>query len=637
MLKPSTCVRSAIAAIALTAIGTTTGCEQTASTPLLGESHDDSLETTAGAISGGYNDFDTHGVVGLVSFGGGGLGICSGTLIAPNVVLTAQHCIARVSNEVGGGVQCGTTGFGTKYNAQSMRVTTWAQMTQNPESYKQVREIVVPPGSSTFCGNDIALMILSDRVEASEATPITPRVDSALVAETPWVSAAGEGYSAVGYGNVNGAGQGSGQRRRRDNLQVTCVHEQCPAYAVDANEWVGETGVCQGDSGGPAIDEAGRVVGVASRGGANCGTPVYGSVAAWGDWIIEVTTRAANEDGVEPPRWALGWPTDPVYYAPVGGPCENNGDCEGFCSFGECTRACTELATCPFGWSCEGSRCKREPIGDVCGVDEDCTTGMCRDGFCSRGCDDEGPCPDGYSCDGGECRLHPIGEACGGSSECTSGLCVDGYCSRACGDEAPCGPAYLCVEGQCLSLDLGDGCEVAEDCPGGFCEGGQCTKGCVAPSDCPTGYTCDDGGVCQLDALGAECASGDQCPSGVCRDGFCSRGCDDLVTCGPGYTCDAGECALIPVGGLCEAEGSTDGCDNGFCQGGTCTRACSDEAPCPSGYTCGNDGNCVLRRNDASGGCAASGGGSSLPVAVLCVLALLAVARRRDASVDSKC
>jgi MYXO-CTERM domain-containing protein len=311
------------------------------------------IGTAPAAIMGGYaDDFDTQ-VVGMVHVSNMGFASCSGTLIAPNVILTARHCVAPTSGD--GSVQCGITTFGAVYAANELWVTTKAEFTMAPSDYYTGMEIVLPPATNDFCGNDQAILILDTPIPNTEAVPATPRIDEPV--------AAGEIYSAIGYGQLYEDGP-SGARYRRDDLSAECVAEGCPAQFVAPTEWLGEAGVCSGDSGGPAVDSIGRVVGVASRGGPVCSAPVYGHVHGWGDWIKGTVVYAAGLAGIDPPDWASGWPTDPAYSHPVGAACQNPAVCpSNLCLNGYCTRFCNEAAPCPEGYECslEGGVCEAIP------------------------------------------------------------------------------------------------------------------------------------------------------------------------------------------------------------------------------------------------------------------------------------
>ncbi|PIE20034.1 MAG: hypothetical protein CSA66_01820 [Proteobacteria bacterium] len=583
-------------------------------------------QVVTGAIKGGYVSQQDTAVVGLVHLDDYAVGICSGSLIAPNLVLTARHCVAPTLSQVQGGVDCGRTYFGTTYSPSSMLVSTSYQLSPNA-SYLDVAEILVPEDTN-FCGNDIALVILDEPVLDQVATPLTPRVDELLVGDA-WRQGRGESYSAIGFGVTGDDNIDSGVRRRLDDLDVACVHEECPSYAgISTNEWVGDSGVCQGDSGGPAIDEFDRVIGVASRGAADCSFPIYASVFAWSEWIIEGAAYAAQLGGYPPTAWARGLPTHPAWYAAVGGACQHNGDCEGgYCISGVCSRPCDERVACPAAFGCNGGRCMLHPVGAECAADDDCQGGLCRGGVCSRACDLDVGCPDGWACDG-SCVLHPIGAACDSASECPGGGCVDGYCTRACGAEAPCPAAYECDSGDrvCMLYGVGDTCETGADCRSGLCEAGYCTRACDGATDCPTGYACGAAGSCLLIEVGASCLEdAAACGEGVCAEaGYCTRGCDDLAPCAEGYLCDQGMCALIDVGLACSEDAE---CRGGVCAGGLCTRACHEQAPCPDGYRCGEQGTCAPIRA-ASEGCAA-GHGPTAPWLLVALLALLAAPLRR--------
>lgn len=251
-------------------------------------------------IRGGSFDTENSSVVGLVSLQGG-FGICTGSLIAPNLVLTAQHCIASLNSEF---VVCGQTRFGSKFRASNVLVTTQPQMTQDGRDYYAAAEIHVPPGDNDVCGNDIALLVLSGSIPATEARPLIPRVDTSVFA--------GEGYTSVGYGHT-GNGGGSGVRRLLGNRTVQCDGPRCPSFSTVADtEFLGDDGTCQGDSGGPALDVEGRVLGALSRGPNGCAGSVYSGVFGWSDWIRDIGVLAADRGGYVPPAWVTEGTSEPV-------------------------------------------------------------------------------------------------------------------------------------------------------------------------------------------------------------------------------------------------------------------------------------------------------------------------------------
>jgi len=274
------------------------------------EDADEPVATSREGIVGGHADPGDPGAV-LVLWEGAGTGFsaCTGSLLAPNTVLTAQHCVARVV-EGPEGFDCATTSFSVPDVAGNFLVSTKAQSSMNLNDYHRVSEVVVPPqaGESRVCGDDLAVLILADDVAATEAVALAPRVDTPV--------AAGEQYSAIGFGSTGDTSDDSDLRRRLDGLTVDCVGAACAG--TDANsletsdEFIGDRGICLGDSGGPAVDAQNRVFGVASRGASGCGSPIYGDVQSHADWIKQTARHSANVGGYSPPSWAAGSPADPA-------------------------------------------------------------------------------------------------------------------------------------------------------------------------------------------------------------------------------------------------------------------------------------------------------------------------------------
>jgi hypothetical protein len=301
------------------------------------------------AIAGGELDTEHTDVFGLITQEGQEVGACSATLIAPNLLLTARHC---VSMDVTKQVVCGQSELGETHPASDIFATNDAQLGSDSDWFS-ASEVHVPTEGDDTCGYDVALVVLSELVPTTTAVSAVPRIDRDVEQ--------GELYDAVGYG-LPGTGR-FGARRMRTGLQVECEPGRC-GVGVRGGEFRGETGVCEGDSGGPAFDADGKVVGVVSRGGEECSTPVYSTVTAWRDLIVEVAEHAALVGGYQAPFWVKSGfsdppvivepPVPPVVKAGTGEVCQVPSDCaEGNACYrplpGEpasCVLLCSEDADC---------------------------------------------------------------------------------------------------------------------------------------------------------------------------------------------------------------------------------------------------------------------------------------------------
>ncbi len=378
------------------------------------------IEQSEHAIRGGVDDFTSSNVVGIVAQTGRGQGMCTGSLLAPNLILTAQHCVAESSQQI----DCGNSRFGSVYEASGFYVTTNAQMSRGAQYYG-VRRIVVPVEGAISCGNDIALLILQNRIPESEAQPLVPRLDS-----LPY---AGERFTAVGYGHT-GNNRGAGQRRRIEDRQILCSGATCPRVTgnqVTAAEFVGDDGTCQGDSGGPALDSEGRVLGALSRGGGVCQNPTYSSVHAWSEWIVEIAQEAADVGGYTAPEWAL----PPVVDVDEDGINDDEDNCIEVANEDQ-----RDLDDDGVGDACDEQLDRECSVCDACAQHRDCGPGAyCGDnGLCFMVCEVDADCPgDGTT------------------------ICKDFQSYSICvnadyGERGLCGSDYTCLEGR-------DGLDLTED------------------------------------------------------------------------------------------------------------------------------------------------------------------------------
>ena len=244
------------------------------------------------AIFGGSPAPDDTAVVAVVNFSGGQ---CSGSLIAPNLVLTARHCVAATADK-DVRVVCGQTPFEPPDSAGAVFVVPLPSISQDPNDYLAVDQIRMPDDlGDDLCGTDVALLRL--HAPLAGVTALDPRVDLPVMA--------GEAYSAVGFGiDESLPDKPSSERKRLDGLEVACSDVGCRGDDVRDNEWIGSGGPCQGDSGGPALDADGKVIGVVSRGKSGCTEPVFSDVATRAAWLRSEAVAAARAARQALQSWA---------------------------------------------------------------------------------------------------------------------------------------------------------------------------------------------------------------------------------------------------------------------------------------------------------------------------------------------
>lgn len=272
------------------------------------------LGRRADAIQNGKTDTTSTFAVAIVDDQDG---ICSGTLIAPNLVLTARHCVA--DDNGGDFVNCKTNKFFPPRAASSFKIDTRASADYATATY-EVAKVVVPT-DDLFCGNDLALLVTKASIPSAVATPATPAIDPPLTDRTTY----GNSLTAIGYGTSSPGASDDGTRRRRDGVSIDCVPGDstgCSASTYDMTiaELAAGNGLCEGDSGSGAYETksiaagAPIVMGVLSRAadsGSSCVDAVYERTDSASAFLIAAAKDAATAGGYPAPAWTYPKGTAP--------------------------------------------------------------------------------------------------------------------------------------------------------------------------------------------------------------------------------------------------------------------------------------------------------------------------------------
>lgn len=292
------------------------GCASPASP----ESSPESTGQARAAIQGGELAPATSLDFAVAVVGGG---LCSGTLIAPNLVVTARHCVEEDPEST---PPCSG---GELSPPSSLRVVVGPRAMQTAPNF--VVSKIIPAPKTDGCVPDMALVQLAKPIPASVAKPAKPAIDSAFRARPHYVSS----VTAIGFG-VDDVGE-AGVRRLRRDIPVLCVRGDsqfdCGPEVdefIQPFEIVTGPGPCQGDSGGGLYEPKGSdgtdptVLAVVSRGGIDengiCSEGLYVRVDPFHALFVEAATVAAKDGGYPLPAWAGGKdepaPVDPPVVTP---------------------------------------------------------------------------------------------------------------------------------------------------------------------------------------------------------------------------------------------------------------------------------------------------------------------------------
>lgn len=302
-----------------------------------------------------------------------GEALCTGTLITPEWVVTAAHCLQPSS--VGLPSQAAVTQNTTVH-------FDTVDLTRSLGTYVRAAETIPHPDYLELGAEDIGLVRL--------AVPITDYVPARInldAANAP----VGVTVTLVGFGKTSTLPGASGgvQFALADRTSVSCANFGLSNTQLLCFSQSDNRGTCSGDSGGPAfITVANRptVVGVTSFGDTNCNELGASSrTEAERDFVLEhIPGLEGCPTGDECSAGQICYQgrciVTPLEGSGLGSPCGIDGHCDSnLCAIGPAgTSTCTELCdatdrmSCPAGLECleleagQGGACWPIPDSGCC-------------------------------------------------------------------------------------------------------------------------------------------------------------------------------------------------------------------------------------------------------------------------------
>lgn len=219
--------------------------------------------------------------------------LCSGALVAPNLVLTARHCVSRAVTATPSCDARGRSHNGDHLaeDVDPAAIAVYVGSQVRPEVDVPVARAVrtLHPTGQVLCDSDVAFLVLDRPVIGTNI--LSMRLHAPVEA--------GDVVVPVGFGGGPLNIVGHKVARSKSTVLATGPIANAETGAVlGPREFEVDRATCRGDSGGPAIDVGtGEIVGVVSRGG-SCsghGNHVYTRVDAYNRLATAAFAAAERE------------------------------------------------------------------------------------------------------------------------------------------------------------------------------------------------------------------------------------------------------------------------------------------------------------------------------------------------------
>ncbi len=191
---------------------------------------------------------------------------CSGTLVAPNRVLTARHCVQL---HIDAPVFCDGTYTNDPFSTSPVLVTTSPSVASGPPVWHEVERVEVP-ATNHLCDDDVAILVLKDKIPRREAWPVKVDFRRDLAKRPPHeVAIVGRGRIVSNY-FTGETDTGGFLRRTQTHIPFLCATNdaahpcEVPDFSLPpSNVFVGAlnhfmigAAVLPGDSGAGVFDQA---------------------------------------------------------------------------------------------------------------------------------------------------------------------------------------------------------------------------------------------------------------------------------------------------------------------------------------------------------------------------------------------